>query len=147
MIVMFRAEASMLFSTNSATALRGFCCESAIMVIAFQYRQSAAGRNSSSYLRYLFRKVFARFSEDCDRMQVELVFPERRGAMQFLQGRQRPQSGRRCEDTTPYLFFGEQVFEICFREAAGEAFLAQDIGDGLGFALLEFPNFFLDRSW
>src|SRR5215467_12000962 len=35
-MVMFRAEASMLFSTNSATAFNGFCCESAMIVIAFQ---------------------------------------------------------------------------------------------------------------
>jgi len=28
--------ASMLFSTNSATALRGFCCESAMILMAFQ---------------------------------------------------------------------------------------------------------------
>jgi hypothetical protein len=33
---MFRAKASMLFSTNSATAFNGFCCERAIIVIAFQ---------------------------------------------------------------------------------------------------------------
>jgi hypothetical protein len=35
-MVMFLALASMLFSTNSAIALRGLVCERAIMVMAFQ---------------------------------------------------------------------------------------------------------------
>jgi hypothetical protein len=35
-MMILRAEASMLFSTNSATAFKGFCCESAMIVIAFQ---------------------------------------------------------------------------------------------------------------
>ena len=32
------------------------------------------------------------------------------------------------------------------RKALGEAFLAQNVGDGLGLALLKFPDFFLDGA-
>src|SRR6266568_3755986 len=41
---------------------------------------------------------------------------------------------------------GEQVFQVGLGEAAGEAFFAEDVGDGLGFALLQFPDLFFDSS-
>ena len=44
------------------------------------------------------------------------------------------------------LFFAEEEFQIGFGEALGEAFLAEDVRDGLAFALLEVPDFFLNRS-
>src|SRR5207247_9868878 len=40
----------------------------------------------------------------------------------------------------------EQVFQIVLGQAARETFLAQHVADGLGLALLEFPDFFLDGS-
>src|SRR6266487_2676634 len=46
----------------------------------------------------------------------------------------------------PWLIFREEVFEVGLGEALGEAFFAEDIGDGLGFALLQFPNLFLDGA-
>src|SRR5256885_17071982 len=42
--------------------------------------------------------------------------------------------------------FRKQIFEINLGEAAGEAFFAEDVGDGLRFALLEVPNFFFDGA-
>jgi len=41
---------------------------------------------------------------------------------------------------------GEEIIEIGLGEAAGEAFLAENVGDGFGFGLLEFPDLFFDRS-
>ena len=40
----------------------------------------------------------------------------------------------------------EQILQIRRREAARETFLAQHVGDRLRLALLQFPNFFLDRA-
>src|SRR5262245_61790127 len=44
------------------------------------------------------------------------------------------------------LVFGEQVFQIRLGEAAREALFAEHISNRLGFALLQFPNLFFDRS-
>src|SRR5260221_4267681 len=44
------------------------------------------------------------------------------------------------------LILAEQVFQVGLGKAAGEAFFAEHVGDGLGFALLQFPNFFLDGA-
>ena len=51
--------------------------------------------------------------------------------------------------STPALrsIFREQVFEVVFGETLSEAFFAQYVGDGLSFALLEFPDFFFHRAW
>src|SRR5439155_8995741 len=59
-----------------------------------------------------------------------------------------------CPTTAPSLFMvpmgfsllREQVFQIVLGQAARETFLAQHVADGLGLALLEFPDFFLDGS-
>lgn len=44
------------------------------------------------------------------------------------------------------LILREQIFQIRRRQAAGKAFLAEDVGDGLRFALLQFPNLFFDSA-
>ena len=44
------------------------------------------------------------------------------------------------------VIFCKQVFEVAFREAAGEAFFAEDIGDGLRLGLLQFPDLLLDGA-
>ena len=46
----------------------------------------------------------------------------------------------------PGSVLGEEVFEVGLGEAAGEAFLAEDVRDGLGFALLQVPDFLLDGA-
>ena len=50
--------------------------------------------------------------------------------------------------STPALrsIFREQVFEVVFGETLSEALLAEDVRDGLGFALLQFPNLFFHRA-
>src|ERR1700690_3000015 len=45
-----------------------------------------------------------------------------------------------------YSIFREKILQIRGREAAGEAFLAEHVGDGLRLVLLQFPDFFLDRA-
>ena len=42
--------------------------------------------------------------------------------------------------------FREQIFQIRRGEAAGETFFAQHVGNCLRLALLQFPDFFLDRA-
>src|ERR1035438_2364911 len=42
--------------------------------------------------------------------------------------------------------FREQIVQIRHRKAAGEALLAEHVGDRLRLALLQFPDFFLDRA-
>jgi hypothetical protein len=39
----------------------------------------------------------------------------------------------------------KEILQIGSREVAGEALFAQNVGDGLGLALLQFPDFFLHR--
>jgi hypothetical protein len=45
------------------------------------------------------------------------------------------------------LIFGKQIVQIRFGQTAGEAFFAQDVGDGLSFALLQLPDFLFHRAW
>ena len=44
------------------------------------------------------------------------------------------------------LLFGEEVFEVGLGETLGKTFFAEDVGDGLRFALLQFPDFLLHGS-
>ena len=46
----------------------------------------------------------------------------------------------RISSTIAGLILREQVFQVRLGEAAGEAFLAEHIGDGLGLALLQLPD-------
>lgn len=44
------------------------------------------------------------------------------------------------------LVFREQIFQIGLREILREALFAENVGNGLGFALLEVPDFFFDGA-
>ena len=48
---------------------------------------------------------------------------------------------------SPYtLVLGEEIFKICAGKVAGEPFLTQDIADGFGLGLLQFPYLLFDRT-
>ena len=47
----------------------------------------------------------------------------------------------------PISILRKEVLKVGCSEAAGKAFFAKYIGDGLGFALLQFPNFFFNSPW
>src|SRR5262245_2414798 len=49
------------------------------------------------------------------------------------------------QPSSPKLIFGEKVFQISFRKAACETFLAEHVSNRLGFALLEIPNLLFNR--
>src|SRR5262249_22578263 len=61
---------------------------------------------------------------------------------------------RRAGTDAPYparsvavlLIFRKEVFQVRLGQIPGEPFLAEHIDDGLGFALLQLPDFFFDRS-
>ena len=44
------------------------------------------------------------------------------------------------------LVLGEEIFKICAGKVAGEPFLTQDITDGFGLGLLQFPYLLFDRT-
>ena len=45
-----------------------------------------------------------------------------------------------------FSIFREQVFQIGLGEISGETLFAEDVGNGLGFALLEVEDFFFDGA-
>ena len=71
---------------------------------------------------------------------------DRVGAVLAAHFPRRPDDSNELADESPWLILRKQIFQIRLGQAAGEAFFAEDVGDGLRFALLQFPNLFLDRS-
>src|SRR6266568_2835643 len=93
-IVIFRAEASMLFSTNSATAFNGFCCERAMIVMAFQ--SSPIRNRPEFFMMRSYRSLFQHFREKLFSLTAAAM--SRRGAKKNLAENPIAASGLRKHD-------------------------------------------------